>query len=39
MFEAIFFIVVVVGIIAIDHRLRTLVKVQRELLDAIKLRR
>jgi hypothetical protein len=38
MFEAILFIVVVVGVIAIDHRLHTLVKIQRELLDAVKQR-
>jgi hypothetical protein len=37
-FEFIFFIVVVCGVIAIDHRLLTLVKIQRELLDYIKTR-
>ena len=31
MFEVIFFIVVVVGVIAIDHRLQTIVKIQRQI--------
>ncbi len=31
MFEVIFFIVVVGGVIAIDHRLNTLVKIQRQI--------
>jgi hypothetical protein len=30
-FELIFFLVVVVGVIAIDHRLHKLVKIQREI--------
>ncbi len=36
-FEVIFFLVVVIGIIFIDHRLSKLVKIQRELLNDHKL--